>query len=346
MPEPRFSYRRCGIVLAPDGSEYEAAGVLNPAITRDRTGKLLMYPRMVAPGNISRIGIARGNEGPGGPVFERAGIVLEPQAPNELRSEPGGYGCEDPRVTFIPPLDAYLMAYTAFGPRGPKVALAISSDAYAWTRLGPVEFANPALNALPNKDAAFFPDIVTAPSGTPSFAFYHRPMLLESITGQAPVELMQSLPPERREVTCIGYVAAEAALRDPQALCRAAESVRVLEVGDAWGRLKNGCGTPPVKTADGWLSLFHAVDARDRGDGQATVYYHAGIVLHDLERLDRVLFRSPEPLLQPETGAERFGVVDDVVFPTGIDARPGGGYDIYYGAADARIARAELHLLA
>jgi predicted GH43/DUF377 family glycosyl hydrolase len=132
-------------------------------------------------------------------------------------------------------------------------------------------------------------------------------------------------------------------LRDPQALCNAAESVRVLEVGDTWGRLKNGCGTPPVKTAEGWLSLFHAVDARERGDGQATVYYHAGIVLHDLERPDRVLFRSAEPLLEPETGAERFGVVDDVVFPTGIDPRPGGGYDIYYGAADARIARAELH---
>lgn len=168
-------------------------------------------------------------------------------------------------------------------------------------------------------------------------------MLLESITGQAPIELMESLPPEQREVTCIGYVPAEAALRDPQAMCAASESVRVLEVGDGWGRLKNGCGTPPLRTANGWLSLFHGVDARNRGDGVATVYYQAGLVLHDLERPDRILYRSPEPLLAPETGAERFGVVDDVVFPTGIDARRDGGYDIYYGAADARIARAEMH---
>jgi len=340
---PSFSYRRCGIVLAPDGSENEAAGVLNPAIARDRSGNLLMYPRMVAPGNISRIGIARGIAGADGPVFERTGIVLEPETSSEIRFEPGGYGCEDPRVTFIPSLDAYVMAYTAFGPEGPKVALAISSDAYAWSRLGPVRFADAALNALPNKDAAFFPEVVTSPSGVPSFAFYHRPMLLESVTGQAPIELMQSLPPEEREVTCIGYVPAAAAIRGAEALCGAAESVRVLEVGETWGRLKNGCGTPPVKTPDGWLSLFHAVDAREHGDGRQTVYYHAGIVVHDLERPDRVLFRSPEPVLQPATGAERFGIVDDVVFPTGIDPRPGGGYDIYYGAADARIARAEMH---
>jgi len=329
-------------VLAPDGSEYEAAGVLNPAITRDRAGRLLMYPRMVAPGNISRIGIARGDAGPDGPVFERLGIVLEPQTAHELRSTPGGYGCEDPRVTFIPELDAYLMAYTAFGPQGPKVAFAISTDAYAWTRLGLVEFADSVLDALPNKDAAFFPGVVVSPKGVPSFAFYHRPMLIESVEGQAPIDVMESLPPKNREVTCIGYVPADAVLRDPKALCAAAESVRVLEVGETWGRLKNGCGTPPVQTADGWLSLFHAVDARNRGDGQATVYYHAGIVLHDLERPDRVLFRSAEPFLQPETGAERFGVVDDVVFPTGIDALPDGGYDVYYGAADARIARAEI----
>ena len=190
---------------------------------------------------------------------------------------------------------------------------------------------------MPNKDAAFFPDIVLSPSGVPSFALYHRPMLLESITGQAPIALMRSLPPHLRETTCLGYVHASAAVNDPQKLCSVAESVRVLEVGDTWGRLKNGCGTPPVKTDAGWFSLFHGVDARDHPDGSASVYYRAGIVIHDLQRPDRVLYRSPEPLLGPETDAERYGIVGDVVFPTGIDARAPGEYDVYYGAADARI---------
>ena len=334
------AYRRCGIVMSPNGSALEAEGVLNPAVTRDRNGVLLMYARMVAAGNVSRIGIARGMEHPEGPVFERLGVVLQPETPYERRREPGGYGCEDARVTFIPALDAYVMAYTAFGPLGPRIALATSPDAYAWTRLGPISFADDDLNALPNKDAAFFPEIVLSPSGVPSFALYHRPMLLESVTGQAPIALMRSLPPQLRETTCLGYVPAKAALHDPQALCSVAESVRVLEVGDAWGRLKNGCGTPPVKTGAGWFSLFHAVDARDHPDGSASVYYRAGIVIHDLQRPHRVLYRSPEPLLGPETDAERYGVVDDVVFPTGIDVRAPGVYDVYYGGADARIARA------
>jgi predicted GH43/DUF377 family glycosyl hydrolase len=51
------------------------------------------------------------------------------------------------------------------------------------------------------------------------------------------------------------------------------------------------------------------------------------------------VYRSPEPLLDPETVEERFGIVDDVVFPTGIDVLGEGRYDVYYGAADAKIAR-------
>jgi len=34
--------------------------------------------------------------------------------------------------------------------------------------------------------------------------------------------------------------------------------------------------------------------------------------------------------------------VNDVVFPTGIDVQAEGRYDLYYGAADARIARARV----
>ena len=66
--------------------------------------------------------------------------------------------------------------------------------------------------------------------------------------------------------------------------------------------------------------------------------------MHDLERPDRVIFRSPEPLLAPQTPDERIGIVNDVVFPTGIDVLGEGRYDVYYGAADARIARARVNV--
>ncbi len=107
----------------------------------------------------------------------------------------------------------------------------------------------------------------------------------------------------------------------------------------AWGWLKNGAGTPPVHCSAGWLSFFHGVDARDR-DGVPSLLYRAGVVLHDHDRPHEVLYRSPQPLLGPVTFDERFGTVDDVVFPTGIDVRGDGRYDVYYGAADAKIALA------
>jgi predicted GH43/DUF377 family glycosyl hydrolase len=335
------TYQRLGLVLASTGSALDIEGVLNPAVTRDRDGKLLLYPRIVAAGNVSRIGLVRAAETAAGTAFGAAEVLLRPEADYERRTERGGFGCEDPRVTFVPQLDAYVMAYTAFGPHGPRIALAISQDAYAWTRLGLVHFADDALNHVPNKDAAFFPEPVLSPSGVLSFAMYHRPMLRESFNGQAPIGLILSLAPNEREVTCIAYVPVADVLRDRGALCTVAESVRVLPVGEEWGRLKNGAGTPPVKTPVGWLSFFHAVDPLDRGDGPS-LYYRAGIVVHDLKRPDRVVYRSPEPLFGPETPDERVGIVNDVVFPTGIDVRGAGRYDVYYGAADARIACARV----
>ena len=339
----RVTFRRLGLVLGPSGSELDAEGILNPAVTRDRRGNLLLYPRMVAAGNVSRIGLVRSAPSKSARAFGRAAILFEPEAQYELRDVPGGYGCEDPRVTFIPKLDTYVMAYTAFGPHGPRIALARSDDAYSWIRLGLVHFDDEALNHVPNKDAAFFPEPVLSPGGVLSFAMYHRPMLHESVNGQAPIGLILSLPPEKREVTCLAYVPVSDALRDVQALCRVRESVQAVPVGETWGRLKNGAGTPPVRTDAGWLSFFHGVDALESARGRS-LYYRAGIVIHDLERPDRLLYRSPVPLLDPQTPDERIGIVNDVVFPTGVDVRGPGEYDVYYGAADARVACARATL--
>jgi beta-1,2-mannobiose phosphorylase / 1,2-beta-oligomannan phosphorylase len=75
--------------------------------------------------------------------------------------------------------------------------------------------------------------------------------------------------------------------------------------------------------------------------------YSAGIVVHDSERPHIVHYRSPSPILAPETIDETVGVVNNVVFPTGIDWGPGAperSYDVYYGMADARIGRVRVTL--
>lgn len=342
---------RLGLVVEPNGDPTEAGGILNPAATRAPGKELVLYPRCVAEGNISRVGTIRARESGSGYEMERLDFALQPEAPYELRPHPG-YGCEDPRVTYLPALKAYVMAYTAFGPDGPRVALAISEDAYRWQRLGPVRFAGSANVAGDDKDAAFFPEPVLSPKGRRSFAFYHRPMLhLSSVDGRAAIPMIERMPFEDRESIRIAYVPLNPALKDRGNLCNVAESVQVLCPDAQWGSIKIGAGTPPVRIAlngiEGWLSVFHGVDLMGGRGRKPALRYSAGIVIHDLERPDRILYRSPQPVLTPESRRERRGVVDNVVFPSGIDPRPDLGertYDVYYGMGDYSIGAARLRI--
>ena len=133
-----FKLQRLGLMMEPEpGNPQEVEGVLNPAAARGPDGKLYLFPRLVAKGNYSRIGIARVrfNEAGDPAGVERLGIALEPEADYERR--PGRRrGCEDPRITFVEPLQRYLMTYTAFSSAGPRIALAISEDLFHWKRWG------------------------------------------------------------------------------------------------------------------------------------------------------------------------------------------------------------------
>jgi predicted GH43/DUF377 family glycosyl hydrolase len=308
------------LVLEPDGDAYEAGGVLNPACARAPGGELLLYPRDVENGNISRIGIVRTKARDGGFDVARDGYALEPHAEYELRPSPG-YGCEDPRVTFMPSLETYVMAYTAFGPAGPRVALAVSKDAY--------------------KDAAFFHEPVLSPAGVESYAFYHRPMLhLSAVDGRAAIPMIERMPFEDRESIRIAYVPADAVRADVKNLLKVSESVLVISPDERWGSIKVGSGTPPQRIAEGWMSIFHGVDLLDNEGARPKFRYVAGLVIHDAQRPDRILYRSPDPIYVPESDRETNGVVDNVVFPTGIDPRPDLGartFDVYYGMADYSI---------
>jgi predicted GH43/DUF377 family glycosyl hydrolase len=335
---------RLGIVLNPDGSPQEVEGVLNPASATARDGTFLLYPRAVAAGNVSRVGLCRGVRSGDGVRFERLGFALEPQAPYEIRSAPGGMGCEDPRATFIPVLDRYVMTYTAFGPDGPRIAVALSQDGYRWERLGLVRFARD-LHQGDDKDGVFFPEPVISPGGVRSIALYHRPMLrLSLMDGRGAIPTLLDLPPEERECTRIAYVPLDPVLRDIGNLLDVRESALVLPPDAPWCRIKTGAGTPPVRVDEGWFSIFHGVNAREIGDGKYAMQYSAGFVVHDAERPHIVRYRSQNAVMVPEGVDETHGIVSNVVFPTAIDVRGERTYEFFYGMADARIGRARLQL--
>ncbi len=69
------------------------------------------------------------------PELSGSAAHWKPEADYELRPDGSG-GCEDPRITFIEPLQRYVMTYTAYSSRGPRIALAISDDLFHWERMG------------------------------------------------------------------------------------------------------------------------------------------------------------------------------------------------------------------
>ena len=176
-----YTMTRLGVVMTPEpGNPHEAMGVLNPASGRAPDGRLYLLPRLVEDGNISRVGLAEVELRDGVPVgVQRRGVVLAPDEGWERGAN--NAGVEDPRTTWVPSLGRHLMTYVAFGPLGPRLALAVSEDLEHWQRLGPVQFGyQPGLDTdlcmFPNKDAVFFPEVVPDPDGRPSYAMLHRPM--------------------------------------------------------------------------------------------------------------------------------------------------------------------------
>jgi predicted GH43/DUF377 family glycosyl hydrolase len=344
-----FALTRAGLVMSPlEGDELEAEGVLNPGSGRTADGTLCLLPRLVAAGNVSRVGLATVLVEDGVPAgVKRRGVVL---APDESWERGAGHaGVEDPRVTWVPGLGQHLMTYVAYGPLGPKPALAISSDLVAWRRLGPLHFAyqpglDTDLNLFPNKDCVWFPEPVPGPDGALSYALLHRPMWdLSWIVPGAGTPLPAGIDDDRPGIW-ISYVPVAEVEADLRNLVRLRDHRLVAMSEYAWEALKIGAGPPPIRVDEGWLLIHHGVTGElDPGtDQQQNVHYQAGAMLLDREDPAQVIARTTEPLLSPETPDEVSGTVPNVVFPTAIESVDGVQY-VFYGMGDRSIGVARLH---
>lgn len=351
-PAIPYALERLGVIMRPDPSDpREAEGVLNPATAWGPDGRLHLYPRLVAEGNISRVGIADVELTGGVPTgVTRRGVVLEADRGWEHGSGHGGV--EDPRITWIPSLDVHVMTYVAFGPLGPKPALAISSDGQEWTRLGPLQFAyedalDTDLNLFPNKDVVFFPEVVPGPDGVPSYALLHRPMWDFSFVRPDERPPLPAGVTDDRASVWISYIPEEEVARDIRALVRPSGHRFVAGPEFAWEALKIGAGPAPLRVDEGWLVIHHGVTGEVVGGAfvpQNNVEYVAGALLLDAADPSRVVARSVEPMLVPETAEETEGTVANVVFPTAIE-KIDGSYYVFYGMADSAIGVARLSRL-
>lgn len=106
---------------------------------------------------------------------------------------------------------------------------------------------------------------------------------------------------------------------------------------------KIGPAAPPLKTSEGWLTTYHAVDyIPDRGKNGWEEYwkkrYMIGIMLLDLEDPSRVIGKADVPLMVPE-GREELegGFRNDALFPCGMIRGTDGRIMLYYSAGDKEV---------
>lgn len=348
MTDFPYSLTRLGLLMTPEpGNELEVEGVLNPATVRGTDGRLYLLPRLVAAGNISRVGLARIEFEDGAPSgVTRQGVVLEPDRGFERGAQ--NAGVEDPRVTFLPELGLNVMTYVAYGPLGPRTAVAVSGDERSWKRLGPVTFEyddtlGVDLGLYPNKDTVFFPEVVADPDGVPSYAVLHRPSWdLEGIRPGEVARPPAGLPDERASIW-MSFVPVSAVEQDLGALTWWRKHRVVVTPHAAFEETKIGSGPAPIRVPEGWLLIHHGVvgDIEPGVDQQKNVNYAAGGILLDGQQPWKVLARTQDPLLTADTDDERSGIVNNVVFPTAIEEVDGRRF-VFYGMADAKIGVAEL----
>ncbi len=210
------------------------------------------------------------------------------------------YGIEDPRVTQIG--DEYYLTYTAFGPYGPRVAIGKTRDFVSFERIC-------LATEVDNKDAVLFPEKIES-----SYVMLDRPSGLGKSEGSIWITYSPDL---------IHWGRARA----------------LLTPEPGWGNSRLGICTPPVKTKDGWLALYHGV--RETAGGKI---YRIGAILLDLQNPEKVIGYSPYFIFGPEEIYERVGDVPNVIFPCGLICEDDGSIKLYYGAADTCIAVAEAEL--
>lgn len=343
-----YALTRIGVLMDPDPDDpREVEGVLNPGSARTPDGRLWLLPRLVAAGNVSRIGLAEILIVDGVPVgVRRDAVVLEPDETWERGAHHAGV--EDPRVTWLAEIGVWVMCYVAYGPLGPRPALAVSEDLRRWRRLGPLLFGYEPelgvdLNLYSNKDVVLFPQPVTAPDGSLSYGFLHRPTWdLSWIRPDQGVVLPRGVTDERPGIW-VSYVPVDEVARDLRCLVRLGQHRQVAVSAFPYEDLKIGAGPPPIRVPEGWLLIHHGVSGRitPGWEPQREVRYSVGAFLLDPDDVTRVLARTDKPLMQPELERERAGTVSNVVFPTATEEVDGVRY-VFYGMADRHIGVARL----
>lgn len=287
-------------ILTAENWPYPVNAVFNPAAV-EVNGTTIVLVRAESLTGVSHITVARSEDGVGDWTIDPEPLLAP--APG-VESEQWGF--EDPRVVFVPEHDRWVITCTAYGPAGPAVFLATTTDFVRVKRHGIVRQAD-------DKNAALLPARIDG-----KWILFHRPKTeLSSSDG----DILLSRSPDLHNWS-------------------APEQVMQPRAGAWWDSLRIGLGPPPLRTDHGWLLIYHGVKGMVGGP-----IYRVGLALLDLEEPTRVLRRLPGWVLGPRAPYERIGDVPNVVFPCGlVHDEASGDVRLYYGAADTSVCVATAQL--
>lgn len=274
---------------------WESKATFNPAVF-NHDGKICIIYRAMSSDNTSSFGCAMSNDGFTITKRLEKPIYCPTYEFESKKKADANSGCEDPRITRLG--NRLFMFYTAFdGISQPKIAM---------TSILVNDFINQRFNWQPpriisnlyieNKDGCLLPEKIND-----KFVFFHR-----SGGKGIVLDFLDDL-----EFTGSNQLSGDVCI-----MARQSE----------WDSQKLGICTPPIKTDQGWLMFYHGVSRFDS-------HYRLGAMLLDLKNPAKVIGRSHFPLLEPEEDYEKFGVVNNVVFPCGAITKDDQVF-VYYGAAD------------
>ena len=216
--ETLFERHEQNPILTAADWPYPAHTVFNAGATRLADGTTLLLCRVEDRRGHSHLCAARSANGIDGWKIDDAPTMTADPAnhPEEL------WGIEDPRITFVPEIGKYAIAYTAYSRGGPGVALALTEDFISFERYGLVMQPD-------DKDAALLPRRING-----RFALIHRPVT------DSGAHVWLSFSPDLRNWG--GHKLVLPARR-----------------GSWWDANHIGLSPPLIETDRGWLMLYHGV---------------------------------------------------------------------------------------
>ena len=302
--------------------KWEESDTFNPAATV-KDGKIVVLYRAEdnsAQGigkRTSRIGYAESTDGV---TMARLDTPVLFPAEYDFKGIEWPGGCEDPRVAMTED-GLYVMLYTSWNRKTPRIAVATSRDLKNWTKHGPAfeKAYDGRFTKIASKSASILTKVkkekLVIDKVDGKYFMYWGEYAVHAATSDNLVDWYPVLD-EKNELKKL------ARPRKGHFDCQMTE-----------------CGPPAIRTKKGIVLLYNGKNAgKERDTDYPVGAYCAGQLLFDNNDPYKVLDRLDKPFFVPEASFEKSGQYKDgTVFIEGLAYYKKKLY-LYYGCADSRIA--------